>query len=103
MACYPDYNLNTPFEPNTDELKSTWDKLDSTTQSNELYSMWKNDVISSPYEPGSPYKLITAAVALEENIKHGRMLLVIFIVMVSTLLQIEKLAVGHKVTKVLKH
>ena len=30
--------------------------------------MWKNDVISSPYEPGSPYKLITAAVALEENI-----------------------------------
>ena len=68
MACYPDYNLNTPFEPNTDELKSTWDKLDSTTQSNELYSMWKNDVISSPYEPGSPYKLITAAVALEENI-----------------------------------
>ncbi len=68
MACYPDYNLNTPFEPNTDELKSTWDKLDSTTQSNELYNMWKNDVISSPYEPGSPYKLITAAVALEENI-----------------------------------
>lgn len=68
MACYPDYNLNTPFEPNTDELKSTWDKLDSATQSNELYSMWKNDVISSPYEPGSPYKLITAAVALEENI-----------------------------------
>lgn len=41
MACYPDYNLNTPFEPNTDELKSTWDKLDSATQSNELYSMWK--------------------------------------------------------------
>lgn len=68
MACYPDYNLNTPFEPNTDKLKSTWDKLDSATQSNELYSMWKNDVISSPYEPGSPYKLITAAVALEENI-----------------------------------
>lgn len=68
MACYPDYNLNTPFEPNTDELKSTWDKLDSATQSNELYSMWKNDVISSPYEPGSPYKLITAAVTLEENI-----------------------------------
>lgn len=28
----------------------------------------ENDVISSPYEPGSPYKLITAAVALEENI-----------------------------------
>ena len=68
MACYPDYNLNTPFEPNTEELKATWDTLDSKTQSDELYNMWKNDVVSSPYEPGSPYKLITAATALEENI-----------------------------------
>lgn len=68
MACYPDYNLNTPFEPNTDELKATWDTLDSTAQSDALYNMWKNNVISSPYEPGSPYKLITAATALEENI-----------------------------------
>lgn len=68
MACYPDYNLNTPFEPNTEELKAMWDTLDSKTQSDELYNMWKNDVVSSPYEPGSPYKLITAATALEENI-----------------------------------
>lgn len=68
MACYPDYNLNTPFDPNTEELKATWDTLDSTTQSDALYNMWKNNVVSSPYEPGSPYKLITAATALEENI-----------------------------------
>lgn len=68
MACYPDYNLNTPFEPNTEELKATWDTLDSTTQSDALYNMWKNNVVSSPYEPGSHYKLITAATALEENI-----------------------------------
>lgn len=68
MACYPDYNLNTPFEPNTEELKTTWDTLDSKTQSDALYNMWKNNVVSSPYEPGSPYKLITAATALEENI-----------------------------------
>ncbi len=68
MACYPDYNLNTPFEPNTEELKTTWNTLDSTAQSDALYNMWKNNVVSSPYEPGSPYKLITAATALEENI-----------------------------------
>ena len=68
MACYPDYNLNTPFEPNTEELKTTWGTLDSKTQSDTLYNMWKNNVVSSPYEPGSPYKLITAATALEENI-----------------------------------
>ena len=68
MASYPDYNLNTPFEPNTNELKKVWDDLSSSEQSEALYDMWKNDVISSPYEPGSPYKLITAAAALEENI-----------------------------------
>ncbi len=68
MACYPDYNLNEPFEPNTEKLKKAWDDLDSSEQSEELYKMWKNDVISTPYEPGSPYKLITAAAALEENI-----------------------------------
>ena len=68
MASYPDYNLNTPFEPNTNELKKVWDDLSSSEQSEALYDMWKNDVISSPYEPGSPYKLITAASALEENI-----------------------------------
>lgn len=68
MACYPDYNLNTPFEPNTEELKATWNTLDSKTQSDALYNMWKNNVVSSPYEPGSTYKLITATTALEENI-----------------------------------
>lgn len=68
MACYPDYNLNTPFEPNTEELKAKWDTLDSATQSEELYNMWKNSIVSTPYEPGSPYKLITASTALEENI-----------------------------------
>ena len=40
MACYPDYNLNTPFEPNTEELKATWDTLDSTAQSDALYNMF---------------------------------------------------------------
>lgn len=30
--------------------------------------MWRNRLVSSTYEPGSPFKLITASVALEENI-----------------------------------
>ena len=42
MASYPDYNLNEPYTPNS--------KLAET------------------YEPGSVFKLITASVALEENI-----------------------------------
>lgn len=105
MACYPDYNLNTPFEPNTDELKSTWDKLDSATQSNELYSMWKNDVISSPYEPGSPYKLITAAVALEENITSEDVAGDFYCdgVYVVADRKISCWTQGHKGTKTLRH
>lgn len=27
MATYPDYNLNIPYEPNTEELKSTWERF----------------------------------------------------------------------------
>lgn len=68
MASYPDYNLNTPFEPNTEALKSVWDTLDSATKTTELNEMWRNRVISSTYEPGSTFKLITASTALEENI-----------------------------------
>lgn len=48
MASYPNYNLNEPFS------------VDST--------QWRNTAISNTYEPGSTFKLINAAIALEENI-----------------------------------
>lgn len=67
MATYPDYNLNTPFEPN-DSLSSTWDKLSDTEKSNSLQKMWRNKSVSDAYEPGSTFKLITASAALEEGI-----------------------------------
>ena len=68
MATYPDYNLNTPFEPNTDSLKSTWDTLSSSEKTSELYKMWRDKNVSDTYEPGSPFKVLTASIALEENI-----------------------------------
>lgn len=48
MATYPDYNLNEPFEVES--------------------SVWRNTAISNTYEPGSTFKVINAAIALEENI-----------------------------------
>lgn len=48
MATYPDYNLNSPFEVDA--------------------SVWRNKVVSNTYEPGSTFKVINAAIALEENI-----------------------------------
>lgn len=67
MASYPDYNLNTPFEPN-ESLKTTWDTLSSSEKSNALYKMYSNKVVNETYEPGSVFKIILAATALEENI-----------------------------------
>ena len=67
MACYPDYNLNEPYTPN-DVLAETYDSLSNEEKSEALYKMWANRSVSETYEPGSVFKLITASVALEENI-----------------------------------
>ncbi len=67
MATYPDYNLNTPFEPN-DALLATWDTLSSEEKTNSLYKMYSNKVVNETFEPGSVFKPIIASIGLEENI-----------------------------------
>ncbi len=67
MACYPDYNLNSPYTPNA-TLAETYDSLSSEEKSESLYKMWANKSVAETYEPGSVFKVITASVALEENI-----------------------------------
>ncbi|MGN1327254.1 MAG: peptidoglycan D,D-transpeptidase FtsI family protein, partial [Clostridia bacterium] len=67
MATYPDYNLNTPFEPN-EALLATWDTMTSEEKTNSLYKMYSNKVVNESYEPGSVFKIILAAIGLEENI-----------------------------------
>ena len=67
MATYPDYNLNTPFEPN-ESLSQGWNELSSEEKSNSLYKMYSNKVVNETFEPGSIFKVIMASVALEEDI-----------------------------------
>lgn len=67
MACYPDYNLNSPYTPNS-TLAETYDSLSNEEKSESLYKMWSNKSVAETYEPGSVFKVITASVALEENI-----------------------------------
>ena len=67
MACYPDYDLNSPYTPNS-TLAKTYDSLSTEEKSEALYKMWSNKSVSDSYEPGSTFKIITASVALEEGI-----------------------------------
>lgn len=64
LANYPDYNLNTPFTPTYSVWQQNWESYTSEQKA----QMWRNTSVSSTYEPGSTFKLVNAAIALEENI-----------------------------------
>lgn len=68
LAGYPNYNLNEPYSPNTEELETTWDSLSQSDRTKALQAMWRNKAISDTYEPGSTFKLVTASASLEEKI-----------------------------------
>ena len=72
MATYPSYNLNEPYEPNTEELKLIWEEINNQEQVKELQSMWRNKAVTDTYEPGSTFKIITSSAALEEKITRNR-------------------------------
>lgn len=67
MATYPDYNLNDPYTP-TEWYSDGWDNLSEQEKTNTLYSMWRNRAVLDTYEPGSTFKVLTAAIGLEENV-----------------------------------
>jgi len=67
MASYPDYDLNSPFTPNS-SISEGWEELSKTDRTNLLQKMWNNKCTSDTYEPGSVFKTITSAIALEENL-----------------------------------
>ena len=67
MACYPDYDLNSPYTPNS-TLAKTYDSLSAEEKNEALYKMWSNKSVAESYEPGSTFKIITASSALEEGI-----------------------------------
>lgn len=68
LASYPNYNLNSPYEINNEELKAVWDSMESSKKTESLQQMWRNKAISDTYEPGSTFKLMTSSAALQEGI-----------------------------------
>lgn len=68
MATYPDYNLNTPFTPTNSTILGSMEELSSEEKNKILYEMWNNSATQNTYEPGSTFKLLTAAIGLEEGV-----------------------------------
>lgn len=67
MENFPRYDSNNPREGRTDEEKEEIKDLSEGEKLEKYYDIWRNISISNTYEPGSVFKLITTAMALEEN------------------------------------
>ncbi len=63
MVNVPEFDLNHPFELNTEAEETVTDE----EKQNLLNQMWRNGCINDTYEPGSTFKIITAAACLEEG------------------------------------
>ena len=75
MGQYPTYDLNAPGKLSEVYLKKL-EEMGLPTDSEEysnmyndlLFSSWNNKSVSWLYEPGSTFKVITASMAIEENL-----------------------------------
>ncbi len=74
MATKPDFDLNKPFELNIQEVVDSINALPKEEQSaaknTALQNLWKNKAVTDSYEPGSVFKILTYAMALEEGVTH---------------------------------
>ncbi len=72
MAVKGDFNPNEPFTLSEEDQKLInalqTDEEKSTYTSELMNRQWRNKAVSDTYEPGSVFKLITAAAAIEENL-----------------------------------
>ncbi len=68
MASKPDYDPNKPRTAVDDEVNEKWATLPEQQLIKEWNEVWRPYPISDNYEPGSTFKIITAAAGLEEKV-----------------------------------
>ena len=62
MASTPGYDPNDPYEG--------YENFEGDTENDKIQNMWRNSIVSDTYEPGSTFKIITMAAAMEEGLIH---------------------------------
>lgn len=67
MESLPNFNPNQPRQPEETEDRVRWDSMTEEDKLNLLYERWKNPAVSGLYEPGSVFKSITTALALDSQ------------------------------------
>ena len=72
MSTKPDFDPNEPFEIYDEDVKAAIENITDTAEYNAAVSQarqsqWRNKAVSDLYEPGSVFKIVTAASALDSG------------------------------------